>query len=92
MKDRVRIEHDTLGEVQVPVDALWGAQTQRAIDNFPISGFRMSPVFIRVLGQLRRACAQANVEMGNLACSHRRCDHPGVRRNDRGSIGRTLPC
>lgn len=63
MTDRVRLEHDTLGEVQVPVDALWGAQTQRAIDNFAISGFRVSPIFIRALGLIKKACARANVEM-----------------------------
>ncbi len=66
MTDRVRLERDTLGEVQVPVDALWGAQTQRAVDNFPISGFRMSSLFIRVMGHIKHACANANVEMHRL--------------------------
>ena len=55
-----RTEHDSLGDVQVPADAYWGAQTQRAIGNFPISGRRMPPAFIHALGLVKRACALAN--------------------------------
>jgi fumarate hydratase class II len=66
MSDGIRIEHDTLGEVKVPEDALWGAQTQRAVENFPISGFRMSSLFIKVLGALKRSCANANVYLNRL--------------------------
>ena len=44
-----RIEHDSMGEVQVPADALWGAQTQRAVQNFPISGERIDPALIAAL-------------------------------------------
>ena len=66
MTKRVRIEYDSLGEVRVPADALWGAQTQRAVDNFPISGFRMKPQFIKVLGIIKQACAHANVNLGRL--------------------------
>lgn len=59
-----RIEHDTLGEVRVPADALWKAQTQRAIENFPISGTPIEGEQIRALAQIKAACAQANAELG----------------------------
>jgi fumarate hydratase class II len=53
-----------MGELQVPVDALWGAQTQRAVDNFPISGRPMPEAFIRSLGRVKLACARANQKLG----------------------------
>nr|NLD40527.1 class II fumarate hydratase [Actinomycetales bacterium] len=59
-----RIEHDTMGEVRVPADALYGAQTQRAVENFPISGRGLSPRHIHALGQIKRAAAIANRELG----------------------------
>jgi aspartate ammonia-lyase len=62
----VRIEKDTLGEVRVPQDALWGAQTQRAAENFPISGLREHPAFIRAFILLKKAAALANYELGAL--------------------------
>src|SRR5690554_2261374 len=55
-----RIEKDSLGEVRVPVDALWGAQTQRAVDNFPMSGQPMPPEFIRAVVLVKKAAAEAN--------------------------------
>ncbi len=61
-----RIERDSLGELKVPASALWGAQTQRAIDNFPISGLRMPRDFIRALGLIKWAAATANVELDAL--------------------------
>ena len=61
-----RIEKDSLGEVHVPSDAIYGAQTQRAVDNFPISGQRMPRAFIRALGQIKRAAAKANADTGML--------------------------
>ena len=64
--DGFRIEHDSLGELQVPADALWGAQTQRAVDNFPISGLRMPRDFIRALGLIKWAAATANLELEPL--------------------------
>jgi fumarate hydratase class II len=63
---RYRIEKDSLGDVRVPADAYWGAQTQRAVENFPISGQRMPRRFIQALGLIKRACAQANEELGLL--------------------------
>ncbi len=62
----MRIEFDTLGEVRVPDTALWGAQTQRAVENFSISGIRFERRFICALGWIKRACAQANMELGEL--------------------------
>jgi fumarate hydratase class II len=61
-----RTEHDSMGELQVPADALWGAQTQRAIQNFPISGLTMPREFIRALGLIKQAAAMANLELGLL--------------------------
>lgn len=62
-----RIERDSLGELKVPREALYGAQTQRAIENFPISGQVMPRAFIRALGLTKAACAIANRELGGLS-------------------------
>jgi fumarate hydratase class II len=65
MSDKAfRIEHDSMGELQVPEDALWGAQTQRAVNNFPISGLAMPRQFIAALGLVKWAAAGANAELG----------------------------
>ena len=61
-----RIEKDSLGEMQVPANALWGAQTQRAVENFPISNLRFPRMFIAALGMIKRAAAETNVELGLL--------------------------
>src|SRR4026209_2002160 len=61
-----RIEKDTLGEVRVPDDALYGAQTQRAVENYPISGLREHPSFIRAFILRNRAAALANRELGAM--------------------------
>jgi fumarate hydratase, class II len=61
-----RIEHDTMGDVQVPADALWGAQTQRAVENFPISGRPLPPALIHALAEIKAAAASANGELGVL--------------------------
>ena len=67
MEDRAhRVERDSLGEVRVPADALWGAQTQRAVENFPVSALRMPRAFLRALGLLKAACASANEAAGEL--------------------------
>jgi fumarate hydratase class II len=55
-----RVERDSMGELKVPAAALWGAQTQRAVDNFPISGMPMPPAFIRALGLIKWGAAEAN--------------------------------
>src|SRR5271170_5959193 len=61
-----RVEHDSMGALDVPAQALWGAQTQRAIQNFPPSGLRMPRAFIRALGLIKHAAASANAELGDL--------------------------
>ncbi len=61
-----RIETDSMGEVTVPEDAYYGAQTQRAFDNFPVSGIRFNRRFIRAMGLLKQAAARTNLKLGNL--------------------------
>ena len=67
MSGGFRVEKDSLGEVRVPEDALYGAQTQRAVENFPISGQRFGRRFIQALGLIKRAAAETNSELGKLA-------------------------
>lgn len=62
-----RIEHDTMGEVKVPVNALYRAQTQRAVENFPISGKGLEPAHIHALAQVKKAAAKANAELGIIS-------------------------
>jgi fumarate hydratase, class II len=66
MADGYRIEKDSLGEMRVPEDALYGAQTQRAVENFPISGQRFGRRFIEALGLVKKSAAQTSEELGNL--------------------------
>ena len=61
-----RVEHDSMGEIKVPADALWGAQTQRAVDNFSISGRPMPRAFIRALGLIKGSAAAVNQGLGVL--------------------------
>jgi fumarate hydratase class II len=61
-----RTEKDSMGNMQVPQNAYWGAQTQRAVLNFPVSGIRFPRIFIRALGLVKRASAEANMELGLL--------------------------
>ncbi len=65
--DTVRIERDSMGEMRVPKDALYGASTQRAVENFPISGYRLPRRFIHALGRIKSAAARVNRELGLLA-------------------------
>src|SRR5690349_14218272 len=62
-----RVEHDTMGEVKVPVDALWRAQTQRAVENFPISGRGLERAHIAALAEVKSAAAHANAQLGVVA-------------------------
>src|SRR5690606_18612539 len=61
-----RIEHDTMGEVRVPANALYRAQTQRAVENFPISGTPLERGHIEALARVKKAAARANAELGVL--------------------------
>ena len=63
---KARTERDSMGELSVPADAYYGAQTMRAVANFPISGLRFPRSFIRALGQIKLAAAQVNAELGLL--------------------------
>jgi fumarate hydratase class II len=62
--DDFRIEHDSMGEVRVPARAKWQAQTQRAVENFPVSGRGLEPAHIAALAQIKAACAKVNAEHG----------------------------
>ncbi|RKS83762.1 fumarase class II [Haloarcula quadrata] len=66
MTDEYRTEQDSLGEMQVPADAYWGAQTQRAVENFPISDVTFGRRFIRALGVVKKAAAQANRDLETI--------------------------
>ena len=65
-KDNFRIEKDSMGEMRVPADALYGAQTQRAVENFPISNLRFPREFVRAMGLIKLAAAKANMDLGHL--------------------------
>jgi len=67
-----RIEKDSMGELKVPKEAAYGAQTQRAVENFPISGITMPKAFIQALGLVKQACANANHTLGGLDENRRR--------------------
>ncbi|WP_425412262.1 class II fumarate hydratase [Luteipulveratus mongoliensis] len=66
MADATRTEHDSMGEVQVPADALYGAQTARAVENFPISGERVPPQIVHALARIKAAAALVNADLGVL--------------------------
>ncbi|HYZ00910.1 MAG TPA: class II fumarate hydratase [Candidatus Binatia bacterium] len=65
-RTETRIERDSMGEMEVPADALWGASTQRAVLNFPISGQGFPPRFLRAMALIKQAAAEANAELGLL--------------------------
>lgn len=65
--DDYRIERDSMGEIRVPAQAYYGAQTQRAVENFPISGLRFQRPFVRALGLVKKAAAKTNMELGLLS-------------------------
>ncbi len=66
MRMKTRTEKDSLGTVQVPADRYYGAQTQRAVENYPISGYRAHPLLIRAMGMIKKAAAHTNRELGLL--------------------------
>ena len=63
----VRLEKDSLGLVEVPENAYYGAQTVRAVENYPISGMRSHPLLIRAFGMVKRAAAEANKSLGLIS-------------------------
>src|SRR4051794_752979 len=64
--NETRIERDSMGEMRVPINAYYGASTQRAVLNFPISDLRFPREFIRALGQIKQAAARTNAELGTI--------------------------
>ena len=86
-----RTERDSMGELKVPADALYGAQTQRAIDNFPISGLTMPREFIRALGLIKSAAAQANADLGHLRKAPARAIRKAAERVARGEFDAHFP-
>ncbi|MGC4109590.1 MAG: class II fumarate hydratase [Nocardioides sp.] len=71
MSGEFRTEHDSMGEVQVPADALWRAQTQRAVENFPISGRPLPPALVHALARIKGAAARANADLGVISPEQR---------------------
>lgn len=86
-----RIERDSMGELKVPVDALYGAQTQRAVDNFPISGLAMPREFIRALGLIKSAAAQANADLGHLKKASAKAIRKAAERVAKGEYDAHFP-
>ena len=78
---RFRTERDSMGELKVPAKALYGAQTQRAVDNFPVSGLTMPREFIRALGLIKSAAAEANVKLGHLDKASAKAGTPSAAAN-----------
>jgi fumarate hydratase class II len=70
MTENYRLEKDSMGELEVPADALYGAQTQRAINNFPISGLTLPPAFIKTLALIKKTAAKINIDLGELDASN----------------------
>ncbi len=86
-----RIERDSMGELKVPAEALWGAQTQRAIENFPISGLAMPREFVRALGLIKSAAAHVNGELGHLPKSKAKAIRKAADRVAAGEFDAQFP-
>ena len=81
-----RVEHDSMGEVRVPASALWKAQTQRAVENFPISGTPIEPALVHALGEVKAAAARANADLGLLPAD---LAGAGAHPNDHVNMGQS---
>lgn len=86
-----RIEKDSMGELQVPADALYGAQTQRAVNNFPISGLTMPRAFINALGLIKAAAAEANQQLGHMSPPICRAITQAAQQVQSGSVDAHFP-
>ena len=91
MSADVRIEHDSMGEVEVPADALWGAQTQRAVENFPVSGERIGRDMIGALGAIKGTAAQVNAQLGVLDADMADAIHDAAAEVARGEHDEEFP-
>lgn len=88
---KFRTEHDSMGDLRVPADALWGAQTQRAVENFPISGMPMPHGFIRALGLVKAAAAEVNGALGLLPKTKARAIHAAAMSVAKGAHDAQFP-
>jgi fumarate hydratase class II len=86
-----RVEHDSMGEVLVPADALWGAQTQRAVENFPVSGERIGRNMIGALGAIKGTAARVNAELGVLDADMADAIHDAAAAVARGEYDGEFP-
>jgi fumarate hydratase class II len=86
-----RIEKDSMGELKVPAKALYAAQTQRAVQNFPISGLRMPREFIRAVGLIKSACAAANAELGHMKKGVAKAIRAAAERVAKGEVDEHFP-
>jgi len=89
--NKTRTERDTMGELEVPVDALWGAQTQRAVNNFPISGIPIPAALIRALGLIKAAAASVNRDLGLLNDKTAEAIIAAADRVSRGEVDTQFP-
>ncbi|MDD5320454.1 MAG: class II fumarate hydratase [Methylococcales bacterium] len=69
MTEKYRLEKDSMGALEVPADALYGAQTQRAVNNFPVSGLTLPPAFIKTIALIKKTAAKVNMDLGELEAS-----------------------
>ena len=90
-QDDFRIEHDSMGDVRVPRDALWRAQTQRAVENFPISGLPIDRALIRALASVKGAAAWVNAELGVLDADMATAIHDAAAEVARGGHDAQFP-
>jgi fumarate hydratase class II len=88
---KFRTERDSMGELKVPAKALYGAQTQRAVDNFPVSGLPMPREFIRALGLIKSAAAEANVKLGHLDKASAKAIRAAAERVATGEVDEHFP-
>jgi fumarate hydratase class II len=91
MTTEYRTERDSMGELRVPATALWGAQTQRAIQNFPISGLTMPREFIRALGLIKETAAMVNLELGQLDETRAKAIASAARKVASGEVDDQFP-
>jgi fumarate hydratase, class II len=87
----VRVEHDSMGDVEVPAEALWGAQTQRAVENFPVSGERLGRDMIGALGCIKGVAARINGELGVLDAEMADAIHAAAAAVARGEHDEAFP-
>jgi aspartate ammonia-lyase len=86
-----RKEKDFLGEKEVPQEAYWGIHTQRALENFPISGYRVNPMLVKALAMVKKASCQANVELGYLGEEKGKCILPACDEMIEGKLYDQIP-